>query len=195
MKSNGMSIPTQKPLDHKHPRWLLHTAAWCFALVYSGLFVGANIWSRLCQTYGWPFIYMVRETRPPSNPGELHNIYYDPWPFYSAPLVSFEPMWLVLNILCGIVLTCLAAAIALYWLHLCQRPLQFTLRSILGLVIVVACLLGLFTFFAPSHFSNLLQMALLIIWLAQLCVYIVPFAFLATVAHRAVWNRKRRRSP
>jgi hypothetical protein len=148
------------------------------------------------QVHGWPFVYMVRETHVG---GELHNILNGPWPLFSPPLVSFWPMWLLLDVLCGIVLMGLAAAIALYWLRVRRRPLQFGLRNLFLFVTVVACLLGLFKFFNPGFgetFGLWFTIAWCMLLLAQILVYIVPVAFVVTVAHWAVgisagWQRRR----
>ena len=176
-----MSIPTSNPLDHKHPRWLLHTAALCSAIFYSCVFLAANICPHGLQEHGWPFVYMVREWRVP---GGLTFV-YGPWPLYSPPLVSFEPMWLVLNILCGIVLTCLAAAITLFWLRVCPRPLQFSLRILFGFAIVVACLLGLIKYFEPNQW-NMIFVALIALLFARMFAYVVPIACLVVAAHWTV---------
>jgi hypothetical protein len=190
-----MSISTRKAPDRQEPRWLLHTAATGSALVYGCIFAGANILGGRGQQHGWPFVYMAREVRVP---GELHNILYGPWPLFSPPLLSFEPMWLLLDILCGIVLTCLAAAISVYWLRVRRPPIQFSLRSLFVLTTVVACLLGLFKYFVP-HFGNSYGLWFTIAWcmllLARIFVYIVPVASLVTAVHWVVRNWPGHRSP
>ena len=184
-----MSIPTQKSPDHQQPRWLSRTAAWGSAIVYACIFAAANIGPRPgIQAHGWPFVYMVRET---NIPGDLHNVLYGPWPLFSPspPLVSFEPMRLVLDVLCGIALTCLAPILCLYWLRVRRRPFQFSLRSLFVLTTTAACLLGVLKFFDPDfgHGWRWPLIAWFTMVFAQLFfVYIVPVACVATVARWAV---------
>jgi hypothetical protein len=193
-----MSTPTEKPPDHQHPRWLLRAAAWGSALAYGCIFAGANTLAHMrYQVHGWPFVYMVRATHVG---GELHNILYGPWPLFSPPLVSFWPMWLLLDVLCGIVLMGLAVAIALYWLRVRRQPLQFGLRNLFLFMTVVACLLGLFKFFNPGFgetFGLWFTIAWCMLLLSQILVYIVPVALVATVAHWVVVRRtdSQRRRP
>jgi hypothetical protein len=182
-----MSTPAQKLPEYQHPRWVLRAATWGSALVYGCAFVAANIGPQVRgQAHGWPFIYMVRELRIP---GGL-TIYYGPWPISSPspPLVSFEPTWLFLNVLCGIVLTCLAPVLCLYWLRARPQPIQFSLRSLFALTTVVACLLGLFKCFIPDFGDGwgLFQIAWCMLLVAQILVHFVPVAFVATAAHRLV---------
>ena len=182
-----MSIPTQKAPDHQQPRWLLRTTAWGSALVYGCIFAAANIGPQLrCQAHGWPFVYMVRETQIP---GGL-TILYGPWPIASPspPLVSFEPTWLFLDVLCGIVLTCLAPVICLYWLRVRRRPLQFSLRGLFIFTTLVACLLGFLKFFHPDFGNDWswLKTTWCMLLLAQILVYIIPVAFPLAGAHWTV---------
>jgi hypothetical protein len=183
-----MSIPVHNSVDYQQPRWLLRTAAWGSALVYGCSFLVANIFPHGLQEHGWPLIYMVREWRVPGD----FTILYGPWPIDDPPLIWFRPTCLLLNVLCGIVLTCLASVVSLYWLRVRRRPLQFSLRGLFGFTAVTACFLALFKCFNPDFGScqNAVQIAWCalrcILLLSQVLVYTVPLACTATAAQRAV---------
>jgi hypothetical protein len=179
-----MTLPTQTHPDYQHPRWLLRAAAWGSALIYGCIFVAANIGPQpRGQVHGWPFVYMVREGLVP---GGL-TIVYGPWPLFSPPLISFELRWLLLNVLCGIILTFLAAVISLYWLRRCRR-LQFGLRSLFAAVALVACLLSAFKVCFPKFGSGLalFEIGWCMFVLARMLVYTIPVGCVVTAAHRAV---------
>jgi hypothetical protein len=180
-----VSIPVQPFPEYRHPRWLLRTATWGSALAYGGIFAGANILGYRGQVHGWPFVYMVREWRIQ---GPLTMV-YGPWPLWSPPVVSVEPGLLLLNILCGTLLTCLAPVICLYWLRVRRRPLQFSLCTLFASTAVVACLLSLLRLLYPElgdwHWGAL-EIAWCFLRLTQVFVYFVPAALLFTAAHWAV---------
>jgi hypothetical protein len=178
-----MTVPTNGlPPDYQHPRWVLYTATLGFAFFYICALVAANIIPHGEAEHGWPFVYMVREIRVP---GGL-SIDYGPWPFYDPPLVWFRPIWLTFNILCGGVLTVASAAIPIYWLRTHRKPVQFSLRSLLVLDAIAACLLGILKFYNSG--MNLFGMIVVlpVFILGRFVVYAVPVGLAVVAAHWAV---------
>ena len=175
-------MPTSSagPPAYQHPRWLVRRVAIGFAFLYvCGLLV-ANVFPRGNQEHGWPFVYMVRQDRVP---GPLPNIFYGPWPLANPPIVQFWPTLLVLNCLCGLLLTVLATMVPVYWLRVRQRPVQFSLRSLFVLTTVVACLLALLRWCYGDRLKLWVAVDLWIEFSFLLVYYVVPACIVLTVAH------------
>ena len=170
-----MGDAVSKNLDYRHPRWLLISVACGCAILYAGVLLVTNIFPHYNQWHGWPFVYMFRESRVP---GDL-TVYYGPWPIDDPPLVLFRPVVLVVNGVIGIFLTLSAAISAAYWLRLFQKPLQFSLRMLLGLTTASAGL-AVATTFLVYDFWGLLWLS---IWVAQFSIYFAPCLPIVTAAH------------
>ena len=124
---------------------------------------------------------MVREGQ---TPGGL-TVLYGLWPFDNPPLLQFRPTVLLVDILCGSLLTGLATIIPVYWLRVRGRPAQFTLRGVLGLITVVACLERLKVYGAASSRVGL-DLELVACLPFMLLLYGVPACLVVVAAHRAV---------
>jgi hypothetical protein len=183
----GMS---QGEPEYRHPRWLLWTAACGAALAYGCVFAAANVlarptWEWRLRQYGWPLVYMERQ-----------KFARYQWLAYPSSITSFKPGLLLVDVLCGILLSALAAAIVLYWLRRRHEPLQFSLRSIFLLTTVVAVCLGVHGCVPRNWYPyppNDVQ-----VWLAlfHFLVNAVPILLAVTAAHRATvacvnWRRRR----
>ncbi len=116
-------------------------------------------------------------------PGGL-TVLYGFWPFDNPPLLRFRPALLVLDILCGGLLTVMATVIPLYWLRVRERPVQFTLRGLLGLTTAVACGLSAVKIFDPDSHWRVLEAAVLLPPLSLL--YGVPAGLVIVAAHWVV---------
>jgi hypothetical protein len=177
-----MQIPAHVPPEYHHPRWLLYATASGSAFIYACVLLAANVFpygGDPGYQHGLPFVYMVRESQVP---GGL-TIFYAPWPLDDPPLVEFRPTFLLLNVLCGSLLTAAAAVIPLYWLRVHRRPLHFGLRAAFGLGAVVLGLLGLFRFYHPNE--GILS-AIDLFVPVPLLVYVLPGCLIVIAAHRMV---------
>ncbi len=194
--SGSMLVSSEEPAAYEHPRWFVRCAAIGFALLYAGGLAVANVFPcRLSiaeQEHGWPFVYMIRASRVP---GGL-TILYPMWPLGDPPLLQFRPTMLLLNCLCGILLVVIATIIPPYWLRVRQRPVQFSLRTLIVLTTVVACLLALLKCCYPDRVNVGIVVELAIFSLFSLVYYVVPACIVLTAAHWLVVRcaRSRRRS-
>ena len=178
----GRQMPgiIQEPIGYQHPRWLVRVAALGFAVLYAGAIAVKNIFPNGYQEHGWPFVYMVRQRWVP---GPLCNITYGPWPLYNPPLAKFWPELLALNVLIGAVLVGLASVVPCYWLRLRKTPVHFSLRSLLGLTTIVACLLAVWKTYYRCEIDVWTLWSLLIIAGIILFEYVVPACLVVTAAH------------
>jgi hypothetical protein len=142
------STSTRQNVDYDHPRWLRYSVAGGAALLYGGLLIAANVFPHFVRhAHGWPFVYMARDHM--DRFGGL-SYYYAPWPIENPPLLWFAPELLVIDVLLGVALTVSVAFMAAYWLRARRRPLQFSLRGMLGLTTAISCLVALIWAIKPS---------------------------------------------
>lgn len=178
-----MAIPTYGSPEYQHPRWLLYTAAFGVAFTYFYVLLAANILPCYpCgyeQEHGWPLVYMARESQVRRGV----TILYGPWPIDDPPLIWFRPTMLLLDVVCGVVLTVAAGAIALYWLRAHPKPVRFSLRAVFGLTTLVACLLGTLKFYDSRLISWGFFLNLILLVLPRWLVYVVPLGLTIIAAH------------
>lgn len=183
-----MTDSARETLDYRPPRWLLWSAACGCAALYGCALAAANVLPRVDQEHGWPLVYMTREWKVY---GDL-TVLYGPWPLDDPPLESFRPVLLAVDVVFGILLMLAAAFMAVYWLRARQRPLQFSLRALLGLTAAVPCCWALAMWLLDP--SDGLWTALQLI---HGSVYVGPCLLVVTTAHWMLglragsWPRRR----
>ena len=184
--------------DQSQAPWPLSTTAYLWALTYGCIFVAANICPYRFlvskdQQHGWPFAYMLREWRVPGP----FTVLYGWWPLDKPPLIWFRPTALLLNVLVGVLLTCLTAFIAEYWVRRNPKFFHLSVRRLIGLIAVVACSIGLLELYIAGGSFPLWFYAMLVCVIAEILVYITPVFSIAAVAHwlvvRSACSERRRR--
>jgi hypothetical protein len=179
-----MSTSAQEPAAYKHSRWLSYIVTIGFGFICLCGLTAANIIPLGFQEHGWPFVYMERLDRVP---GPLPNILYGPWPFYDPPLVSFRPLMLAANVLCGAFFVAISILAAKYWLLVRQQPFHFTVRTLLVLMTAVACVCGAMKTWFPSANYPLIAAygSAELRWFGPLCFLLVAAHWLVVRGTRA----------
>jgi hypothetical protein len=181
--------------EYHPPRWLLLSTAIGCAIAYAVIFAGGNIFmikmEVLSQQYGWPFTYMTRDSFNLSN----KHLFYDSWPLDNPPIVQFDAFLLCLNIICGIILTFIAAMLPIYWLRTRGRPFSYSLGSLFEIMTIGICLAGLASFFrrCNTYECGLLDFVKFFLFLCTKLIYVVPCGSVLLVAHWAVTKNNGRR--
>ena len=189
-----MAVAMPGTADYRPPRWFLVAAACAVALLYAAAMTAINLFpfgggwnptpvrafAGYAYEHGWPLVYMLR-----AMVNNARTLDYGPWPVYDSPLIEFRPALLFLNVLCGGLLALSATVIPVYWLRVRRRPLQFSLRALVGTITVVACLLGLAKWYNPDWVSLNTALGLLLIVLPRVLLYALPAGLILVAAHWA----------
>jgi hypothetical protein len=151
-------------------------------LIYGCVFAAANVFpykflQEVDQQHGWPFGYMLRETRVPGG----FTVFYGMWPVYDPPLIWFRPTALLLDVCVATLLMCLTVPIAEYWLRMRPKYLRLTQRRLVGLA---AVLVGLVSFveFNTGGSGGLWKYLELFCFCAQWLIYVTPILLVVTAA-------------